>query len=100
MWLSKEKRAITLEEHQKIIAAEVNPERKTMYQLSWHFGASQGDIASLKDEERELGGAVRSPSRDGKPERGEMFRCLVYKISHQLQKSLLRLEASESVGGA
>jgi hypothetical protein len=35
----KEKRAITLEEHQRIIAAEVNPERKTLYQLCWHLGA-------------------------------------------------------------
>jgi len=42
----KEKRAITFEE--KIIDAEVNPERKTLYQLCWHLGASQGDIASLK----------------------------------------------------
>src|ERR1039457_1467871 len=47
----KEKRAITLEEHQRIIAAEVNPERKTLYQLCWHLGASQGDIASLKGED-------------------------------------------------
>jgi len=47
----KEKRAITAEEHQKIIAAEVNPERKTLYQLCWHLGASQGDIASLKGED-------------------------------------------------
>ena len=47
----KEKRAITLEEHQLIIAAEVNPERKTLYQLCWHLGASQGDIASLKGED-------------------------------------------------
>src|SRR5580658_5482223 len=47
----KEKRAITLEEHQKIIGAEVNPERKTLYQLCWHLGASQGDIASLKGED-------------------------------------------------
>ena len=47
----KEKRAITLEEHQKIIAAEVNPERKTLYQLCWYLGASQGDIASLKGED-------------------------------------------------
>jgi integrase len=47
----KEKRAITLDEHQKIIAAEVNPERKTLYQLCWHLGASQGDIASLKGED-------------------------------------------------
>jgi len=47
----KDKRAITLEEHQKIIAAEVNPERKMMYQLCWHLGASQGDIANLKGED-------------------------------------------------
>jgi integrase len=47
----KDKRAITLEEHQRIIAAEVNPERKTLYQLCWHLGASQGDIANLKGED-------------------------------------------------
>ena len=47
----KEKRAITKEEHEKIIAAEVNPERKALYQLCWHLGASQGDIASLKGED-------------------------------------------------
>jgi len=47
----KEKRAVTLEEHQKIIAAEVNPERKALYQLCWHLGASQGDIAALKGED-------------------------------------------------
>ncbi len=45
------KRAITLEEHQKIIAAEKNPERKAHYKLCWHLGASQGDIASLKGED-------------------------------------------------
>ena len=47
----KEKRATTLDEHQRIIAAEVNPERKALYQLCWHLGASQGDIASLKGED-------------------------------------------------
>jgi integrase len=26
----------------------VNPERKALYQLCWHLGASQGDIANLK----------------------------------------------------
>jgi len=43
----KEKRAITQEEHQQIIAAEVNPERKVFYQLCWQLGGSQGDIAHL-----------------------------------------------------
>lgn len=47
----KEKRAITLDEHQRIIGAEVNPERKLLYQLCWHLGASQGDIANLKGED-------------------------------------------------
>ncbi len=47
----KEKRAITLAEHLKIVAAEVNPERKNLYQLCWHLGASQGDIAALKGED-------------------------------------------------
>ena len=47
----KEKRAVTLEEHQQIITAEVNPERKMLYQLCWHLGASQGDVASLKGED-------------------------------------------------
>ena len=53
-WLAihyKEKRAITFEEHQRIIAAEKNPKRKTLYQLCWHLGASQGDIANLKGED-------------------------------------------------
>jgi integrase len=47
----KEKRAIKLDEHQRILAAEVNAERKVFYQLCWHLGGSQGDIASLKGED-------------------------------------------------
>ena len=47
----KEKRAITFAEHQRIIGAEVNAERKVFYQVCWHLGASQGDIASLKGED-------------------------------------------------
>ena len=47
----KEKRAVTLEEHQRIIAAEVNPERKVFYHLCWQLGGSQGDIAHLKGED-------------------------------------------------
>jgi integrase len=46
----KEKRAITWEEHQTIIARELNPERKAFYQLAWHLGASQTDLAFLEAE--------------------------------------------------
>ena len=47
----KETRASTVAEHQQIVAAEGNPERKALYQLCWHLGASQGDIANLKGED-------------------------------------------------
>jgi integrase len=43
----KERRAITAEEHAKIIAREGNPERRDFYELCWQFGGSQSDIASL-----------------------------------------------------
>ena len=43
----KEKRAITLEEHMRIVGAETNPERKAFYWLCWHFGGSQGDVRSV-----------------------------------------------------
>lgn len=47
----KPKRAITWEEHSKIIARERNPERKAFYQLAWHLGASQSDLAHLQAED-------------------------------------------------
>ncbi len=47
----KEKRAITFAEHQAIISREKNMERKKFYELGWHLGASQGDIASLKADD-------------------------------------------------
>lgn len=43
-----EKRAITLAEHQAIVARERNPERKAFYELAWHLGASQTDVALLE----------------------------------------------------
>lgn len=46
-----EKRAITFEEHKKVLAAEVNSERRTFYRLCWQLGASQGDLATLKGED-------------------------------------------------
>ena len=47
----KDNRAITLAEHLAIIDREKNLERKTFYELCWHLGGSQGDIASLKAED-------------------------------------------------
>ena len=47
----KDKRAITYEEHQTILGREQNLERKKFYELCWHLGGSQGDIACLKAED-------------------------------------------------
>ncbi len=47
----KDKRAITLEEHTRIVSREKNPERKAFYQLAWHLGASQSDLAHLQAED-------------------------------------------------
>src|SRR6185295_954212 len=49
----KEKRAITWEEHSKIVQREHNPERRAFYQLAWHLGASQSDLANLNAEDVE-----------------------------------------------
>jgi integrase len=43
----KPKRAITWEEHQKILAGENNPEWHDYYELLWHLGGSQSDVAAL-----------------------------------------------------
>lgn len=41
----------TYEEHQAIIGREKNPERKKFYELCWHLGGSQSDIACLNAED-------------------------------------------------
>jgi integrase len=46
----KEKRAITQAEHETLIANEKNPERRAFYQLAWHMGAAQTDLATLTAE--------------------------------------------------
>jgi integrase len=47
----KDKRAITWEEHCKVIARESNPQRRAFYELAWHLGASQSDLANLHAED-------------------------------------------------
>ena len=47
----EEKRAITFKEHQSIINREHNPATRAYYQLLWHLGGSQTDIAMLTAED-------------------------------------------------
>ena len=44
-------RAITLEEEEKILADEHNPELHAFYELLWHLGGSQTDMAMLRAED-------------------------------------------------
>lgn len=47
----KEKRAVTPEEHQLILAREKNPEMRAFLWCCWHIGGSQSDMANLKAED-------------------------------------------------
>jgi integrase len=46
----RDKRGIRLAEHQRILAAEKNPERSLFYRLLWEIGSSQSDAAMLTAE--------------------------------------------------
>ena len=43
----RERRAITRSEHERVVAADPNAERRLFYEVAWHLGASQTDIALL-----------------------------------------------------
>ena len=46
-----ERRAITAEEHQKIMTRENNPQSKAFYAMLWHLGGAQTDVARLTAED-------------------------------------------------
>ena len=45
------KRAITLDEHWQLLAVERSPVRRAFYEILWHFGGSQTDMARLTAED-------------------------------------------------
>jgi integrase len=45
------KRAITEDEHRRIVERETNPERRAFYELCWHLGGASSDVASLRAED-------------------------------------------------
>jgi integrase len=47
----KARRAITRDEHERIVQRETNPERRLFYVLCWHLGGSQTDVARLNAED-------------------------------------------------
>lgn len=47
----KERRGITREEHQRIVAWVSNPEMRAFLSCCWHIGGSQSDVARLRAED-------------------------------------------------
>ena len=47
----RERRGVTLEEHQKLLAQETKPEFKAFLELLWHLGGAQTDVAQLTAED-------------------------------------------------
>ena len=47
----KERRGVTLEEHQLLVSTENNVERRAFLELLWHVGAAQFDLVNLKAED-------------------------------------------------
>ena len=47
----KERRGVTMEEHQLLVNAEANIERRAFLELLWHVGAAQLDLVNLKAED-------------------------------------------------
>ena len=44
----RERRAVTPEEHRRILDRERDAERRAFYECCWHLGGSQSDVAALK----------------------------------------------------
>ena len=59
----KPRRAITAEEHQMIIGRERNVELRALYELCWHLGGSQTDMAHLTAENIDWSDRVISYAR-------------------------------------
>lgn len=86
------KRAITAEEHARIVAREKNPERQAYYKLAWHLGASQSDLANLHAEDVDWTDRVISFDRQKTRWRGQQppqirFGAEVEAILNTLPKS-------------
>ena len=84
----KPKRAITIEEHQRIIAAEQNEERRHYYEMLWLIGAAQTDGALLTAENFNPQTGVLSYARRKTKERaflrmGDKSKALLAKLPNQ-----------------
>jgi integrase len=84
----KEKRAITWEEHEAIVQREANPERKAFYELCWHLGGAQSDIATLRAED------IDWPNRLVSFRRKKTGTVSIIRFGEDLEKILTSLPKS------
>jgi hypothetical protein len=85
----KEKRAITLEEHRRIIEREGNDERRAFYEMCWHLGGAQSDIACLQAEDVDWG--VKTISYERRKLKGRGLRPSVVQFGPDVEKLLVAL---------
>ncbi len=81
----KEKRAITTQEHQAIVTAEHNPERRAFYELCWHLGGAQSDVANLTAEDIDWQAKVVSFMRN------KTGTASIIRFGEELERVLLAL---------
>jgi integrase len=82
---AKPKRGITAVEHEKILAAEKNPERNLFYRLLWEIGSSQSDAAALTAENIDWATNCLSYNRS---KTGELAQIAIGKSLAALMKEL------------
>ena len=82
---SKPKRGIRREEHEKIIAAEHNQERRHYYEMLWEIGAAQTDTALLTSEN------INWPERKLQYQRKKTGEWACIQIGSRLESLLKKL---------
>lgn len=88
---SKPKRGIRCEEHEKIIAAERNEERRNYYQMLWEIGAAQTDTALLSSDN------INWPERKLQYQRVKTGEWACIQIGARLESLLRKLPSSGSL---
>ena len=85
---SKPKRGIRQEEHEKIIAAERNEERRHYYEMLWEIGAAQTDTALLSSDN------INWPERKLQYQRKKTGEWACIQIGPRLEALLKRLPSN------
>jgi len=92
--VSKQKRAITAEEHAAIVQRELNSERRDFYELLWHTGAAQSDGACLLAEDINWEARTICFTRKKLKSRGTNLKPTLFRFSAEIEALLKRRPAA------